>query len=182
GQTRYEIVRNRVPRHREDNRDYRCRLLRRNDIRGSRRDNHIDLKPDKVGGDLGEALATSLPPCVLDRNGAALDPSKFAQPFQEGGKPLGLDHRRALPQEADGRQFGRLLRARRKWPRRGASEQRDELAPSYHSITSSARASTESGTLIPSVFAVLRLMTSSNLVDCITGRSAGLIPFRIRPA
>src|SRR5262245_31126750 len=77
----------------------------------------------------------------------------------------------------------RLLRARRQGPRRcRAADERDELAPSYHSITSSARANTESGTLIPSVFAVLRLMTSSNLVDCITGRSAGLIPFRIRPA
>src|SRR5258706_15627026 len=31
----------------------------------------------------------------------------------------------------------------------------------------------------PSVFAVLRLMTSSNFVGCSTGRSAGLAPVRI---
>ena len=43
-----------------------------------------------------------------------------------------------------------------------------------HSITSSARASSEGGTVRPSAFAVLRLITSSNLVGCSTGKSAGL--------
>ena len=51
-----------------------------------------------------------------------------------------------------------------------------------YSITSSAVASSEFGTAIPSVFAVLRLMTSSNLVGCTTGKSAGLSPLRILPA
>src|SRR5262245_57701108 len=53
--------------------------------------------------------------------------------------------------------------------------------PSHHSITSSARASRASGTATPSVRAVWRLMTSSNFVDCITGRSAGFTPLRMRP-
>src|SRR5512133_521902 len=44
----------------------------------------------------------------------------------------------------------------------------------HYSITSSARASNLSGTSRPSVLAVLRLMTSSNLVGCMTGRSTGL--------
>ena len=38
------------------------------------------------------------------------------------------------------------------------------------------------GTARPSALAVLRLMTSSNLVGCWTGRSAGLAPLRIFPA
>ena len=63
---------------------------------------------------------------------------------------------------------------------RRATEQRDELAP-LHSITSSARASRFGGTSSPSVLAVLRLMTNSNLVGCWTGRSAGLAPLRMRP-
>jgi hypothetical protein len=46
-------------------------------------------------------------------------------------------------------------------------------------ITSSARASTVGGTVRPNAFAVARLMTSSNLVGCSTGRSAGLAPRRI---
>ena len=78
-------------------------------------------------------------------------------------------------------QYLGLLRERRERPRRRAAEKRDELA-SFHSITSSARASNDEGTSTPNVFAVLRLITSSNLVDCTTGRSAGLVPLRIRPA
>src|SRR6516162_700820 len=43
-----------------------------------------------------------------------------------------------------------------------------------HSITSSARASKVGGTSRPSAFAVVRLRTNSNFVDCTTGRSAGI--------
>src|SRR6266511_100475 len=50
-----------------------------------------------------------------------------------------------------------------------------------YSITSSARPSSDSGTVRPSAFAVLRLMINSTLVDCCTGRSAGFSPLRIRP-
>src|SRR5262249_56045311 len=49
----------------------------------------------------------------------------------------------------------------------------------HHSITSSARVSSIGDIWSPSALAVLRLMTSSNLVGCTTGRSAGLVPLRI---
>src|SRR4051812_20056188 len=45
---------------------------------------------------------------------------------------------------------------------------RTSFAWRTHSITSSARASSEGGTETPSVLAVLRFMTSSNLVGCTT--------------
>ena len=78
------------------------------------------------------------------------------------------------------RRHSRLLRPRRDRPRRRAAEQRDEIAALHvHSITSSARASTEAGRSRPSAFAVLRLMTSSYLEACSTGRSAGFAPLRI---
>jgi len=48
-----------------------------------------------------------------------------------------------------------------------------------YSITSSARARIAGGMLSPSAFAVFMLMTSSKLVGCSTGRSAGLAPLRI---
>ena len=48
-----------------------------------------------------------------------------------------------------------------------------------HRISSSARSSTDCGIVRPRAFAVLRLITSSNLVGCSTGRSAGLAPSRI---
>jgi hypothetical protein len=48
-----------------------------------------------------------------------------------------------------------------------------------HSITSSARRRIEGGMVMPRVLAVLRLTTSSKLVGCSIGRSAGLAPLRI---
>jgi len=68
-----------------------------------------------------------------------------------------------------------VLVARGEPHRRRAAEQRDELAP-FHSITSSARASSVAGTSMPIVFAVCKLMTSSNLLACIIGKSAGFSP------
>ena len=51
----------------------------------------------------------------------------------------------------------------------------------HHSITSSARIKSVGGIVNPSALAVFRLMTSSNLMLCSTGRSAGLAPLRIFP-
>ena len=50
-----------------------------------------------------------------------------------------------------------------------------DIADAY-SITLSARANNASGTVTPIAFAVLRLITSSNLVACWTGMSATLLP------
>jgi hypothetical protein len=46
----------------------------------------------------------------------------------------------------------------------------------FHSITSSARTSSDGGTSKPRAFAVLRFMTSSYFVGACTGRSAGFLP------
>src|SRR5437016_11378817 len=48
-----------------------------------------------------------------------------------------------------------------------------------HSITSSARARSVAGTVMPSALAVFILMTSWKRVGCSTGKSAGWAPFRI---
>ena len=60
-------------------------------------------------------------------------------------------------------EFGCCAARRAATRRSRASNQRDELAP-LHSITSSARARSVGGMVRPSALAVLRLMTSSNLV------------------
>jgi hypothetical protein len=58
----------------------------------------------------------------------------------------------------------------------------DALRPmATHSITSSAMVRSDGGTVRPSMRALWWLMTSSNLVDCTTGRSAGFAPLRTRP-
>src|SRR5262245_27539968 len=72
-----------------------------------------------------------------------------------------------------------LLRPCRERPPRRAAEQRDEIA-ALHSITSSASCCKCRGTLRPSAFAVLRLITISYLVGTCTGRSAGFAPLRRR--
>src|SRR5262245_33314375 len=75
-----------------------------------------------------------------------------------------------------------LLRARPKRPHhRRAAEQRDELAPADHSITSSAATCKVSGTVKPSILAVFRLIINSNFVGLIMGKSAGLSPLRTLP-
>src|SRR5882724_3021187 len=53
------------------------------------------------------------------------------------------------------------------------------FVPHAYWITSSAKTRRDGGIVIPRALAVLRLMTSWNLVGCSTGRSAGLVPFRI---
>src|SRR5262249_5422128 len=73
-----------------------------------------------------------------------------------------------------------LLCVRPQRPGHCATEHRDEFAP-FHSITSSASASTLGGTWSPRFLAVLRLITNSNFVGWRTGRSAALAPLRICP-
>ena len=53
-------------------------------------------------------------------------------------------------------------------------------AGGVHSITASARSSTELGIEMPSALAVFRLTTNSRRVACSNGMSAGLAPLRMR--
>src|SRR4051812_6465477 len=57
---------------------------------------------------------------------------------------------------------------------------RTSFAWRTHSITSSLSASSVGGIARPSDLAVLRLITSSNLVGCSTGKSPGFAPFKMR--
>jgi hypothetical protein len=110
----------------------------------------------------------------------ALDVARFLKSLSEGIYECLVLFWRCTIKETDHRN-ARLLGTRRERPRdRRTAEQRDELA-SFHSITSSARASSIGGISRPSAWAVLRLMTSSTFVTCWTGRSAGFSPLRIRP-
>src|SRR5262249_28269205 len=138
----------------------------------------LGFHPNEFAGVESAAIGIAAAPAKLDPYVAAVRPSQFLRLLQEcRDAPLALrvvlgeDGEHADPAHL----VGRLLRARRERPRSGAAEKRHELAP-FHSITSSARASSVGGTSRPSVLAVLRLMISSNLVDWTTGRSAGFSP------
>src|SRR5215813_11784868 len=105
---------------------------------------------------------------------ASILPCPFSRPLSPTA-----DTMRHLTRSPHRRAIG-LLRPRHERPGcRCAAESQDELAP-LHSITSSARASSAGGTSKRTALAVLRLITSSNLVGWLTGRSAGLAPLRTR--
>src|SRR5262249_18001307 len=109
----------------------------------------------------------------------ALDIPRLAQSFSKSPQQWLSWSRRTGMQIADHGSDG-LLCSRDQWPRsHPAAEQPDELAPPDHSITSSASARSLSGTVKPSAFAVLPLITSWNRVGCSTGSSAALAPRRI---
>src|SRR5262249_34846024 len=116
---------------------------------------------------------------IFDREILTLDIAKVAEASLQSLNEVGETGGRKI---ADTRHLCWLLPPRRERPRYRTPDQRDELAPPDHSITSSAIASSEGGTARPSIRAVWRLITSSNLDDCTTGRSTGFVPLRMRPA
>src|SRR5262249_42996200 len=112
-----------------------------------------------------QPLELTLCPAIFDRHVLALDIAGVLEALAECAHTVRKRVRRCTAEEPNHR-HSRLLRARRKRPRAGrAAEQRDERA-SLHSITSSARPSSGSGTVSPSALAVLRLMTSVYLSAC----------------
>src|SRR5262249_50446671 len=125
----------------------------------------IDYVPHRAGSDLFEK---GLPQLLICGPGVSLD-----QLDKKG--PGVVVHSLPLPDAPH--PLAWLCAPRRERPRYRPAQPYDERAPP-HSITSSARASSEGGTARPIVLAVLRLITSSNLVACTTGRSAGLTPLR----
>src|SRR5262245_28995275 len=121
----------------------------------------------------------TLRPAIFNRHVLALDVAGVAKPLSERAHEWCVGVRRSAVEEPDHR-HRRLLRARHSRPRRRrAADQRDEFAP-FHSITSSARTSTDAGTSRPRALAVLRLMTSSYFTGACTGRLAGFSPLRMR--
>src|SRR5262245_56695217 len=91
---------------------------------------------------------------------SSLDVSKVAQSTKELKYATVLSRRKI--KDANARNSTHLLCPRHYWPRGYPAQPRDERAP-FHSMTSSATASTGAGILRPSCLAVLRLITSSNL-------------------
>src|SRR5215831_4518950 len=142
------------------------------------RSDHRHLTAYQIGCEVGQSVGLVLRPAILDRHILALDVAGFTKALAECGQISCTIDRRRAAEEPDHR-HRRLLRARCERPRRRrAADERDELPP-LHSITSSARASSDGGTARPRAFAVVRLMTRSNLVGCSTGMSPGFAPRRI---
>src|SRR5262245_56130322 len=127
------------------------------------RSDHRHLTAYQIGCEVGQSVGLVLLPAILDRHILALDVAGFTKALAECGQIACTIDRRPRAAEEPNHRHRRLLGTRREGARgRHAAEQRDELAPGAHSITSSARASSVSGTVRPIAFAVLRLRISSN--------------------
>src|SRR5262249_50042868 len=121
----------------------------------------------------------TLGPAIFDRDVLTLNKTCLTQTLAERDHKLRRIQKRRVADKPD-HWHCRLLRPRPQRPCRRTAEQRDEIAPPDHSITSSARASSVSGTVRPNAFAVLRLITRSYLVGDCTGSSPGFSPLRMR--
>src|SRR5262245_59685432 len=176
-QARYQLRRERIAGGCHDDRQLGGSLPRAD--RSGRAPGHdgINAKPDQFLRDAHMLFGVALGPAIFQPQVASLNIAQFAKTL-----PQALDRwvgkRR---DDADRHRPRRRCRMSDARPRsRSAANERDELATAAHSITSSARASSVGGTSRPSAFAVLRLITNSNLVGCWTGRSPGFSPLRMR--
>src|SRR5581483_10579652 len=128
----------------------------------------------------------TITPATIELDIAAVDPAELSQPDPKGGDAcLRIEivlWKRAEPADPAHAAVLRARRERRNERRnRSSGKKCDELATvRSHSITSSVRASSGIGGSMPSAFAVLRLITSSNLVENWIGRSPGFSPLRMR--
>src|SRR6516165_8162588 len=117
---------------------------------------------NEIGCQAGQSIELAACPAVLDRDIAAFGETGFIEPATKCCREIGAGFGRAVDEKPDDRHRC-LLRTRRERPRGcRTAEQRDELA-SFHSITSSAMASSDGGTVMPSILAVSALMNQLEL-------------------
>src|SRR5215510_2227736 len=105
--------------------------------------------------------------------------TKLPQPLSERLDEMTGARWTAWSDQTDLCDLRRLLRGRERSSKNIPTHHTEERAPVHHWMISSARTRTDGGIVRPSALAVLALITSSNLVGCSTGRSAGLAPLRI---
>src|SRR5262249_49955711 len=156
---------------------YRCGgLLRREQGVGSPRENGVYVEADELVRQFGKSLVAPLSVAVLEANVLTLDIPEIIESLSKS-----VDRRPGLDRQDTDRDYfpSHLLRTCGERPSSRTADQSNELA-TFHSITCSALTSSILGITRPRASAVLRLITSSNLVGACTGRSAGSAPRRMR--
>jgi hypothetical protein len=181
-QTGNQAVFDRVVADRDHNRDDGSSALgRKGGDRPAHRYDDGDRPAYQILGEHRQFVVLPRRPSELDGDILPFDVAgvfeAIAKCRDQGGKALG----RGAAEKPDHR-HSRLLSANRQRPGDPRAGQQDQQVASVHSMTSSARARIDGGTVRPSALAVFRLTTSSKVVGCSTGRSAGLVPLRIFPA
>src|SRR6516225_7525298 len=163
-----EAIADRISNLRENDRDGVRLLQQRPGCWRVLRKNEIRLQPDELLCKSLHQLNIGRRPAIVASDGTVLRPAEFLESLAERCDPgasfpvaLGIRHQHAHPPHTLA-----LLRACRERPRRRRPTEKHDERAAPHSITSSARASSVGGMVRPSALAVLRLMTSSNLVGC----------------
>src|SRR5262249_29368999 len=127
-----------------DDRNCRGRLLCGEHPGGtSAYDDRGHLTADQIGRESRKSIELTLSIAVFHGHVHAFDKARLLQALTERCDLLAQRRGRASGHESDHRR-GRLLRARRERLGRRAAENEDEIA-ALHSITSSARASSDGG-------------------------------------
>ena len=139
----------------------------------------INLERNQFGRESGEPLGLPLSISLFNHDVAALDVTEITQSLTEGLGQVGASGQVGR-QEAYSNDLGRLLGfGSERYGEEAASQSADEHSPGDHWISLSARCSSDGWIVSPRALAALRLMISSNVAGCSTGRSAGLEPLRI---
>ena len=134
---------------RGDHRDRGSCILRgQNRWRSSGRD-QVGLETHQLGRQRREAIGLTFRRAIVDDEVSTFNIAEFPQPLPKGVQVCRVRDLRCRLQHANAIDLRDLLRVRRERPRGRTAEQRDELTP-LHSITSSARPDTGSGTVTPS--------------------------------
>src|SRR5262249_49703271 len=161
----------------ENNGDCAALLHKCGDLRRGLNEHHFRSLFDNLFCQAPHPIGITSRPAIVGPEVTAVGPAQSLQSLAERGQvPMTFRIIRTPHQHRDLPHPLALLRARRERPRGRAAEENDERA-AFHSITSSASASTVAGTSRPSSLAVFKLMISSNRSACCTGRSPGFVPF-----
>ena len=180
GEARDEPSRHRVTERNHNDRDHASCLLRGFSGWGGGYDDYVCLETQAVGSEGRKPLALAIRGQVVDIDGPPIYVTQITQVFEEWAKSVRLRRTWVKRKEAEPRSFPRLLRqGRERRGERTGQRGQQEAAAVHHSMTSSARASSDGGIVRPRALAVLRLMISSYLDACSMGSSAGLAPLRI---
>src|SRR5262245_28981121 len=84
----------------------------------------------EIGRQLRQSVDLVLGPAVFDRHISMLEKADLIQALSKCSHEFRAVTERSTAQNTDHRD-GRLLRTSREWPRRGAANDRDEVAPVY---------------------------------------------------
>jgi hypothetical protein len=124
----------------------------------TRSNDEVDPEFDQFGCEAGESLGLPLSPSMFNDDVLPFHVAAFAQSFQECREPSGHQGRGSSPEKADSVNIAGLLRLGGERGGEHGSQPRYERAAVDHSMTGSARSSSDGGTVRPSALAVLRLI------------------------